>query len=87
MKITRLYNERLQIWAAANDCPVVNVESDVIDPLTQEWPHRFRRADPDDIHYADDAWDLFWANALASSSLKSDQPASSIRGSRRPMQG
>jgi len=54
MKITRLYNERLEIWAAANDCPVVNVESDVIDPLTSRVAARFRRADPDDIHYADD---------------------------------
>jgi hypothetical protein len=54
MKITRLYNERLQIWAAANDCPVVNVESDVIDPLTSRVAVWFRRADPDDIHYADD---------------------------------
>ncbi len=54
MKITRLYNERLQVWAAANACPVVNVESDVIDPLTSRVAARFRRADPDDIHYADD---------------------------------
>jgi len=54
MRITRLYNERLQIWAAANDCPVLNVESDVIDPLTERVAARFRRPDPDDIHYADD---------------------------------
>jgi hypothetical protein len=54
MRITRLYNERLEIWAAANDCPVVNVESDVIDPLTSRVAAPFRRADPDDIHYADD---------------------------------
>ncbi len=54
MRITRLYNERLQAWAAENDCPVVNVESDVIDPVTSRVAAEFRRADPDDIHYADD---------------------------------